>query len=86
MHPLAFPSRGDDARLAEIGQMPGYFRLRLIENLDKVAYAYFLVPHQVQEAEPRVVSEGQKEALHIERNLLRFHVPYYIRVDVYCHR
>lgn len=63
--------------------MPGNLRLGLTKNLHKVANANLLVSHEIEEPEPRRVSEGLKEALHVERFLLSCHDRSYIRFDEY---
>lgn len=66
MHPLAVSAGLNDSGMAEIRQMPRYLRLALFEDFNKVADAQFLVPHQVEQAEPRLVSQSLEEALHIQ--------------------
>src|ERR1700761_161079 len=53
--------------------MPGNLRLRLAQNLDEVANTNLLIPHKVQEAKPRVVSQSLEESLDVERFLFRGH-------------
>jgi len=47
--------------------MPGNLRLRPSQNLNQVANAYLLAGHEVEQPEPRLVSKGLKESLHMER-------------------
>ena len=54
VHPLALPSRRDDAGTAEVRQMTGNLRLWRSKNFDEVANANLLVAYEVEEAEPRV--------------------------------
>jgi hypothetical protein len=53
--------------------MAGNLRLPLIQNLDKVADADFLLSHEIQEAEAGMVAERLKETLHIKRFRFRCH-------------
>jgi hypothetical protein len=46
--------------------VPGNLRLRLIQDLNEIANADFLISHQVQEPQPGIVSKCLKEALNIE--------------------
>jgi len=48
VHPLPFPPSADDSGVAEIGEMAGYLRLALIQNLDEVADADLAAVHQVE--------------------------------------
>ena len=67
VHPLSLAPRRDDARAAKVGEVPGDLRLRPAKNLHEVADANLLIAHEVQEPEPRVVSERLKEPLDVER-------------------
>ncbi len=73
VHPLAFAPRGDNASFAQVGQVAGYFRLGLVQNLNKITDTDLAVSHEVQEPEASIVAEGEKEALHAERFLFRSH-------------
>jgi SAM-dependent methyltransferase len=59
--------------------MARYFGLRTAKNLDEIAYADLLIPHEIQEAESRIVTECLKESLDIEG---RFRHDLCIRLDV----
>ena len=47
--------------------MPRYFRLPLFQYLNEIADAKLLISHQIEQTQARVVSQGLKEALDIER-------------------
>ena len=49
MYPFSFPARGDYSGASQVRKVAGYFRLRLIQNLDEVTDADFLVAHEVEE-------------------------------------
>jgi hypothetical protein len=53
--------------------VPGYLGLRLIQNLHEITDADFLVSHEIQESQPRIVAESLKEALNIEALVLDLH-------------
>lgn len=80
VHPLALTPGRDDAGIPQICEMAGDFWLRHAENLHEVADADFLLAHQVEEPETRVVAKCLKELLHVE---LRFasHTYKYICID-----
>ena len=67
VHPPAIAPRLDDSSPAKVGQVPGYFGLALLQNFDKIADANLLISHHVHQAETRIVPEGLKEPLHVER-------------------
>ena len=73
VHPLAFAACGDDAGIAEVGEVPGDFRLGLIEDFDEVADADFLIAHEIEEAEASLVGECLEEAFELEGLLFRWH-------------
>lgn len=81
VHPLAITPGGHNAGVPQVSEMSRNLRLRLIEYLHEVADAEFLVSHQVQEPEPRVVSQRLEESLEIEVFCLRRHEYDYIRID-----
>ena len=66
VHPFSFSASCYNSGITQVGQMPGYLGLRLIQNLDEIADADFLIPHEIQEPQPRIVAESLKEALHVE--------------------
>jgi hypothetical protein len=86
VHPLALTASRHDSGAAQVGQMPGYFRLRLIQNLNKITDAELLVSHQIQESEPGMVAESLKKALQVEILVLGLHENNYIRIDGCVHR
>jgi hypothetical protein len=61
--------------------MPGYFGLGLIQNFDEITNANFLIAHEIQEPQPRIVPQGLEEALHVETLVLDLHKNNYIRID-----
>lgn len=61
MHPLAFAASCHDPGFAEISEVPGNLRLRLIEDLDEVADANLLLSHKVQQPEAGCIAECLKE-------------------------
>jgi len=67
VHPLAVAARLNHSGTAQIGQMPGDFGLALLQNLNKIADADLPVSHQVEQAEPRIVSQRLKKEIHFER-------------------
>jgi hypothetical protein len=66
MHPFAVTPSLNDPGAAQICQMPGNLRLRLLQNLHKVADANLLLSHEVKEAEPSGVAEGLKESFNVK--------------------
>jgi hypothetical protein len=73
VHPLSVPARHYDSGVAQVGQVPGYLGLRLIQNLHEITDADFLISHEIQEPQPRIVAESLKEALHVETLILDPH-------------
>jgi hypothetical protein len=55
--------------------------LGLIQNLDEITDADFLISHEIQEPEARTVAESLKEALDVERFRFRRHGHNYICID-----
>ena len=53
--------------------MPGYFGLGLIQNFNEITNANFLIAHEIQEPQPRIVPQGLEEALHVETLVLDLH-------------
>ncbi len=86
VHPLALTASRHDSGATQVGQVPGYFRLRLIQNLNEITDADFLVTHQIQESKPGIVAESLKKALHVETLVLGLHENNYIRIDECVHR
>ena len=81
VHPLSFPASCYDSGTTQVGQMPGYLGLRLIQNLHEITDADFLISHQIQEPKPRIVAESLKEALDVETLVLGLHGNNYICID-----
>ena len=81
VHPFAFTASCYDSGATQVGQMPGYLGLRLIQNLNEITDADLLIPHQIQEPKPGIVAESLKKALHVETLVLRLHENNYIRID-----
>jgi hypothetical protein len=81
VHPLPFPPGGHDSGTPQVGQMPGYFRLGLIQNFNEITDADFLIAHEIQEPQPRIVSQRLEEALHVETRMLHLHGSNYMRID-----
>lgn len=73
VHPLTIAPGLDDSCIPEVSQMPGDFGLTLLQDFDQVADADLLIRHQVEQAEPGVISECLKKPLHVERSRLRPH-------------
>jgi len=66
--------------------VPGYLGLRLIQNLHEITDADFLISHEIQEPQPRIVAESLKEALQVETPILDLHTNNYIRIDECVYR
>jgi len=66
VHPRALAAGGDDAGAAEVGEVAGDFGLVLIEDVDEVADADFLIADEVEEAEAGGVAECLVEAFDVE--------------------
>ncbi len=66
--------------------MPGYLRLRLIQNLHEITDADLLISHEIQESQPGIVAESLKEALQVETLILDLHTNNYIRIDECVYR
>ena len=81
VHPLSLAASSHNSGAPQVGQMPRYLGLRLIQNLHEVADADFLIAHEIQEPKPRIVTEGLKEALRVEILVLHFHKNNCIRID-----
>ena len=73
VHPLPVPPGSYNSGTAQVGQMPGDFGLWLIQNLHEIAHADFLISHEIQEPQPRVIAESLKEAVDLEALFLGFH-------------
>jgi hypothetical protein len=56
MHPLAVPSGRDDACASQVGEMTRDLGLSLLKDFDKVANAYFLLAHQIKQAQAGGIS------------------------------
>lgn len=61
-----------NSRAAQISQMAGDFRLRLIQDFHEETHAYLILSHQVQKPKPRSVGECNEETLHVDFDRL-FH-------------
>jgi len=61
VHPLPFAAGGDDAGVAEVGEVAGDFGLALLEDFDEVADADFPACHEVEETQAGGVGEGCEE-------------------------
>jgi hypothetical protein len=81
MHPLSVPASSYNSGTTQVGQMPGDFGLRLIQDLHEIAHADFLISHEIQEPQPRIIAESLKEALDIEALFLDLHKNKYICID-----
>ena len=81
VHPFAFTAGSYDSSAPQIGQMPGYLGLRLIQNLNEITDADLLIPHQIQQTKPGVVAESLEKALYVETLILGLHENNYIRID-----
>jgi hypothetical protein len=66
MHPLPLTSSGHYAGTSKIRKVSGDLRLRLSKDLDKIANANFLIPHQIQEPQASVITQSLKEAFQAE--------------------
>jgi hypothetical protein len=66
VHPLPFSAGGHDSGTPQVCQMPGYLGLRLIQNFNKITDTNLLIAHQIQEPQPRIVTQGLKETFDIE--------------------
>ena len=83
VHPLSLAASSHNSGAPQVGQMPRYLGLRLIQNLDEVTDADFLVAHQVEETQPCIVSQGLEEALDVECPFLQLHkIIIYVLTDV----
>jgi hypothetical protein len=61
VHPLALAARGDNAGVAQVGQMAGDLGLAMTENFDKEADADFAAAHEVEQAQACGVGQRRKE-------------------------
>src|SRR6202023_1195825 len=71
VHPLALAPRRHNPGTPQVRQKPRDLGLRLAQDLDEVADADLLIPHQVQEAQPRVVTQRLEKPLYVEGRLPR---------------
>jgi hypothetical protein len=85
VHPLAFAACVDDAGVAEVGEVPGYLGLALLEDFDEVADADFAAVHEIEQAEAGWVGESGEEANQVERFRGAAHFSN-IRLDGYVER
>ena len=83
MHPPPLPPGGDDARAAEIREMPRNFWLTDPKDLHKIADANFLVGDEIEETKARAIGQGAKEKIERERFFPVGHTGYYIWLDRY---
>ena len=74
VHPLAITPSGHNAGVPQIRQVPGNLRLGLIQDLDEIANADFLVSHEVQKPQAGIVAKCLKESRNIENLLFCCHV------------
>lgn len=81
VHPFSFAPRTDDARIPQIGEMPGNLWLPLFQDFHEVTDAYFSPCHKVEQPEAGRVSQGGEEADQIEGFGTSSHAKYYIRID-----
>ena len=68
VHPLALPPGGDDARLPQIGQMPGNLGLGRADDFGEIADAYFLLGHEIEKPQAGRIAERSKKL--VERRIL----------------
>lgn len=73
VHPFTFSACANDACPPQVRQMPRYFGLTLSEYFHEEAYAYFVIPDKVEQAQPRLVSQRAKQLVHIELHSLFGH-------------
>ena len=66
MHPLPIAARRDDAGAAEITEMPRYLRLASAEDSNEEAHANLIIPHEIDEPQPRSIGERLEKPLTIE--------------------
>lgn len=66
VHPLAVAAGGDDACVAEVGEVAGDLGLALAEDFDEVADADLATVHEVEQAQADGVGESCEEAGEIE--------------------
>jgi catechol 2,3-dioxygenase-like lactoylglutathione lyase family enzyme len=64
MHPLPVTSRLNNSGSAEVGQVSRDFGLRRLQHFNEVAHTDLIVAHEVQEPQPRPVSERSEQELH----------------------
>lgn len=81
VYPFPFPPGGHNSGVPQVGQMPGYFGLGLIQNFYEITDADFLIPHEIQEPQPCIITQRLEEALHVEALILDLHENNYIRID-----
>jgi hypothetical protein len=86
VHPLPVPAGSYNSGATQVGQVPGYLGLGLIQNLNEITDADFLISHEIQESKPRIVPESLKEALYVEALVLDLHENNYICVDECVYR
>jgi hypothetical protein len=75
VHPFTFPSRANDARPAQVRQMPRNFWLTLSQYFNKETHAHFVVSDEVEQAQTRLISESAKQLVHIELHSRFGHAP-----------
>jgi hypothetical protein len=83
VHPLPFSASTDNSGVTEIGQMPGYFWLTLLQNLHEVADAHLSTAHEIEQPEAGPVSQSGKQARQIKGSGGTSHISYGIRLDRY---
>jgi hypothetical protein len=71
VHPFAFASRLDDARTAQVSEVPGNLRLIGSEDFDKETDADLVSAHQVQKPQSRVISQRAEEHQLVIKSPLR---------------
>src|SRR5262249_49520231 len=59
VHPLPLAPGLDDARPAQVSQMPGDPRLRHLQDFDEEAHADLVFPHEIDQ--PKAVTIGQRD-------------------------
>jgi hypothetical protein len=86
VHPFPVPASSYNPCVPQVCKVPGYLGLRLIQNLNEIADANFLISHEIQEPQARIVAQSLEEALHVEALILDLHEMNYICIDecVYC--
>ncbi len=85
VHPLAFSPGGHDARLPQIGKVPGNLGLGRADHFREIADAYLLRGDQIEQPEPGPITQSAEQTI---QRVISVHVDSlteYIRLDECVH-